>query len=428
MSLMEKKISPANKLEGQVRPPGDKSISHRALILGSLCSGETTIIGLLMGEDVKHTIGCLKALGVTIKQAGSEVTVVGAGVGGLKKAEKKLDAGNSGTLMRILTGVLAGQDFECRFIGDESLHKRPMARIIRPLKKMGAEITARKGKYPPLNIRGRTLKAISYKLPVASAQVKSCILLAGLLAEGNTQVIEPNPSRDHTERMLEYLGANIIREANTITLSGGDLKGDTISVPADFSSASFFLTAGAIVPGATVKVLEVGVNPTRTGFLTVLKKMGANIKISNQRILNNEPRADITVQSSNLEGIAIDGELIPLLIDEIPLIAVLATQADGRTVIKGAEEARVKETDRVKATVENLKRMGAEVKERPDGMVIKGKQALKGGIVKSYGDHRMTMAFSVAGLIAQKDTIIQNAQWVNVSYPHFYKHLKELMQ
>jgi 3-phosphoshikimate 1-carboxyvinyltransferase len=303
-----------------------------------------------------------------------------------------------------------------------------MDRIISPLRKMRAKIYAQDGKYPPLTIRGKKLQAISYKLPVASAQVKSCILLAGLLAEGTTQVIEPRPSRDHTERMLDYLGANITREDNAITVNGRKgLKGNIISIPADFSSASFFLAAGAVVKDAKIKVMDVGINPTRTGFLTMLKRMGAQIDMSNEKILNQEPRANITVKSCDLEGTEISTDLIPLLIDEIPLIAILATQASGTTIIKGAKEARVKETDRIKSTVENLKKMGAEVEERPDGMLIEGKQTLKGGIVKSYGDHRMAMAFTVAGLMAEGTTMIQDAQWVQISYPNFYQDLKELL-
>lgn len=422
-----KKIKPTNRLEGEVRPPGDKSISHRALILGSLCRGETPISGLLDAEDVKNTIQCLKTLGITINRTKSKVTVLGDGLTGYHRPKEPLVAGNSGTLMRILTGALAGQNFNSRFVGDKSLTQRPMDRIIDPLHKMGGKITARGGKYPPLHIKGRKLTSISYKLPVASAQVKSCILLAGLFAKGTTRVIEPHLSRDHTERMLDYLGAEIDRVDNTIILRGGKLEGRAIYVPGDFSSASFLLAAGAIVPGGQIKVKEVGVNPTRTGFLTVLEKMGATFKLTNQKNSNNEPRADITIKSSKLEGIEIGEDVIPLLIDEIPLIGVLATQAKGRTVIRNAEEARVKETDRIKATVENLKKMGGKVKEKPDGMVIKGKQNLKGGEVKAYGDHRIALAFSIAGLVAEKNTFIRGGRWVNVSYPNFYKHLKELI-
>ncbi len=427
MNPNSKKIKPANRLEGEARPPGDKSISHRALILGSLCRGKTPITGLLDAEDVNHTIQCLKTLGVTIKKRGDKATVLGNGLTGYHPPKEPLVAGNSGTLMRILTGALAGQNFSSYFLGDKSLTQRPMDRIIDPLHEMGGKITAREGKYPPLHIKGRKLTSISYQLPVASAQVKSCILLAGLFAKGTTRVTEPDPSRDHTERMLDYLGAGIERVNNKITLSGGKLEGRTIYVPGDFSSASFLLAAGAIVPDSQIKVREVGVNPTRMGFLTVLEKMGATFKLTNQKNSNNEPRADITIKSSKLRGIEIGEDLIPLLIDEIPLIGVLATQAKGRTVIRKAEEARVKETDRIKATVENLKRMGGKVKEKPDGMVIKGKQNLRGGEVKAFGDHRIALAFSIAGLVAEKNTIIRDAKWVNVSYPDFYKHLEELI-
>lgn len=424
---MEKIIQPSDKLEGELRPPGDKSMSHRALILGAISYGKTTITGLLEGEDVKKTQTCLKSLGVNIEKGSGKVILDGVGLKGLKKSDRALHAGNSGTLMRILTGILVGQDFPTRFIGDESLSDRPMDRIIAPLTGMGAEIHARDGMYPPLDIFGKRLKAISYELPVASAQVKSSILLAGLLANGTTQVKEPRASRDHTEQMLKYLGAEITRDPHQITIKGGSkLTGKSIHVPADFSSASFFLTAGSTVKESEIKLLEVGINPTRCGFLTVLEEMGAEINITNERTLNQEPLADISVGSSELHGIRVDEQLIPLLIDEIPLIAVLATQAHGKTIISGAREARIKETDRIQATAENLQKMGAKVKERPDGMIINGKVNLKGAVVRSFGDHRMAMAFAVAGLLADNNTVIKGAQWVNVSYPNFYRDLEEL--
>jgi 3-phosphoshikimate 1-carboxyvinyltransferase len=370
----------------------------------------------------------MQALGVEIKrEKGGGLLIKGAGDGGLKEAENVLSAENSATTMRLLTGLLAAQPFISVITGDKSLRSRPMDRVIQPLRLMGAQIWGRSGDTrAPLFIKGGQLHAIRYSLPVASAQLKSALLLAALFARGETVVIEPIPSRDHTERMLRAMGAKIKVRGNSIAISPGRLKAVDIAIPGDLSSAAFWLVAGAIHPQSEVRVRNAGINPTRSGILDVLKLMGADIMAENRRMVSGEPVADLSVKSGHLSGVEIGGELIPRVIDEIPLIAVAASVARGKTVIREAQELRVKETDRISATVKELSKMGADVAELPDGMVILGRKRLKGARCDSHGDHRLAMMLGVAALVAEGETEIDNAEAVNISYPRFWQDLKRL--
>lgn len=401
-------------------------------MLSSIAQGTSHIRGLSHGGDVKSTADCLRALGVLIEGPASingatAWQVHGRGLRGLKAPRVTLDAGNSGTTMRLLSGILSGQNFRSTITGDESLQKRPMGRIIEPLERMGAMIESRDG-YAPLTIRGGQLSGIHYELPVASAQVKSCVLLAGLYAADSTTVIESGPSRDHTERMLAFMGAEFQSSENALTVRGErEFKGCEISIPGDLSSAAFFIAAAGLVPKGTLMIRNVGINPTRTGFLECVHTMGGRVEYLNEREESGEPVADLLIESSPaLKAVEVTGKLIPNLIDEIPLLAVLATQAEGTTIIRDARELRVKETDRLRAVAENLKRMGARVEEEPDGLTITGPQRLTGARIESYGDHRIAMAFSVAGLIAEGTTTIDGAEWVDISFPGFFELLEQV--
>ncbi|KKK37602.1 3-phosphoshikimate 1-carboxyvinyltransferase [Mesobacillus campisalis] len=416
-------------LQGTIQVPGDKSISHRAVMFGSVAQGTTTVENFLPGEDCLSTIACFQKLGVSIEQEGSSVTIEGVGFEGLQEPMEVLDVGNSGTTIRLLMGILAGRPFHAVFTGDESIAKRPMTRVTVPLAQMGARISGRKdGEFTPISISGGGLKGIHYPLPVASAQVKSSILLAGLQAEGTTTVVEPEKTRDHTERMIKMFGGSVSSEGNEISVQGGQkLAAARVMVPGDISSAAFFLAAGAIVPGSRIKLLNVGLNPTRTGILDALQEMGADIEVLPYETENAEPAGDIIVQTSDLKGITIEGELIPRLIDEIPIIALLATQAEGRTLIKDAAELKVKETNRIDTVVKELSKMGAEIEATEDGMVIHGKTSLRGSTVSSHGDHRIGMMLAVAALLARgEDSYLENSEAIAVSYPAFFEHLESL--
>lgn len=427
---MELKIKPKDRLQGKIKVPGDKSISHRSVMLGALAEGRTEINGFLTGEDCLNTARAFQKMGVEIEGLGSEEMVIhGVGLNGLQEPGSVMDLGNSGTSMRLMLGILAGQDFYAVVTGDESLSKRPMARVVDPLSNMGAEIYGRDdANLAPLTVIGQELTSQEYKSPVASAQVKSCILLAGLYAEGTTTVIEPAKSRDHTERMLEYFGAELNINGLEVSVAGQpELEGQKIVVPSDISSASFFLVAALINQKTELILEDVGLNPTRAGILEVLTEMEADYDLLNKRLENQEPIADIKVKSSNLQATTIGGAVIPKLIDELPILAVAATQAEGETVIKDAEELRVKETDRISAMVTELRRLGVKVEEREDGMVIPGPQPIKGGCsCRSYGDHRIAMSLAVAGLIAQEEIKITNANCIKTSFPNFIELLKDI--
>ncbi|TRY28155.1 3-phosphoshikimate 1-carboxyvinyltransferase [Brevibacillus sp. LEMMJ03] len=415
------RVQPAKRIEGTVRVPGDKSISHRAVMFGALAEGTTTIEGFLPGADCLSTIDCFRRMGVDIEQEGDRVTVHGKGWYGLQEPSQHLDVGNSGTTIRLMAGILATQPFHAVMEGDESIAKRPMRRVIGPLRQMGAKIDGRKdGEYTPLSIRGGDLQGISYQSPVASAQVKSAILLAGLQAKGVTSVTEPQLSRDHTERMLQAFGVKVVRDGLTVSVEGGQtLKGRAIRVPGDISSAAFLIAAVMMVPGSSLLIENVGINPSRTGIIDVVRAMGGRIELQNERVVNEEPVADLLVTHAELRGIEIGGEIIPRLIDEIPVIAVMATQASGRTVIRDAEELRVKETDRIATVASQLSRFGAKVTPTPDGLIVEGATPLTGATIDSMGDHRIGMAMAIAGLAAAGETVIENDEAINVSFPGF---------
>ncbi len=424
---MEQGIRKPLTLRGEITPPADKSISHRSLILNSLAEGRAHVSNFLPSEDCLSTLSCLQALGVQIERAGSEVSISGVGRKGFAPPAETLDAGNSGTTMRLMAGLLAARRFTSTITGDESLRSRPMGRVIEPLSLMGASINGDENK-APLIIAGGNLRGIHYRLPVASAQVKSAILLAALLAEGNTVIEEPAASRDHTERMLRAMGAKIESKRLTITLTptSAALNPLNLRVPGDISSTAFWMVAGAIHPDASIKISNVGINPTRNGIVEVLQSMGAGIIIENQRVEGDEPVADLLIESSFLKGIAIGGDIIPRVIDEIPVIAVAASVAEGTTTIRDASELRVKETDRISATATELTKLGAQIEELPDGMIIHGVTKLKGNRCDSCGDHRLAMALAIAGLIAEGETVIANAEAVNISYPGFWDDLEKL--
>jgi 3-phosphoshikimate 1-carboxyvinyltransferase len=420
-------------LTGRIRVPGDKSISHRALMLGAIASGETTIEGLLLGEDPRSTAKCFSLMGAQISELNAErVTVRGVGIGQLEEPIEVLDAGNSGTTMRLMLGILAshpGRFFAVT--GDSSLRSRPMSRVIKPLQQMGAQICGRRANsLAPLAVLGQQLKGIHYHSPIASAQVKSCILLAGLMAQGETTVTEPALSRDHSERMLRAFGAQLTVDPETcsVTVTGpAQLQGQNVIVPGDISSAAFWLVAAAIVPGSELVVENVGVNPTRTGILEALEMMGADIQLQNQRLAAGEPVADILVRNSaQLRGCTIAGDLIPRLIDEIPILAVAATFASGTTIIRDAAELRVKESDRLAVTAAELNRMGAQITELPDGLEITGGTPLTGTDVDSYTDHRIAMSLAIAALNAIGTTTIHRAEAAAISYPDFTATLQQV--
>lgn len=427
-----KNILPPRQLVGEIAVPGDKSISHRALILNSLALGKSQITNLSPGKDCLSTINCLKALGVKLTKQDEKppaVLINGVGNAGLTESRDILNAGNSGTTIRLLSGVLCAQPFLSVLTGDVSLRSRPMKRLIEPLRLMGAEICGRDGdSLAPLVIRGKKLNGVSYTLPVPSAQIKSAILLAGLFARGDTTIEQLQPSRDHTERLLKCMGVKLKGDDMHIALTplNTPLTAVDLNVPGDISSAAYWLVAGAIHPNAKIKIINCGVNPTRTGIIDALLAMGARLKIENQRLEGNEPIADLHVESSRLKAIEIGGDLIPRLIDEIPLLAVAACVAEGKTVIRDAKELRVKESDRIASTSRELSRLGARIEEFPDGMVIYGGKALLGQEVRSHGDHRLAMSLTIAGLVAIGNTSIQNARVTEISNPFFWEELDNL--
>jgi len=421
-------------LQGNLRVPGDKSISHRALMLGAIAQGKTRIQGGLLGEDPRSTARCLRAMGASISELNpQQVVVEGVGNGNLQEPDAVLDAGNSGTTVRLMLGLLASSPQRFFVIsGDESLRSRPMSRVVEPLKQMGAQIWGRQNNSrAPLAIQGQSLQAIDYTSPIASAQVKSCILLAGLMTEGRTTVTEPSLSRDHSERMLAAFGADIATDAETksVTIQGKPtLKGQTIVVPGDISSAAFWLVAAMIVPDSELVIENVGINPTRTGILDALERMEADIAIEDQTLIAGEPVANLRVRSCSLKGAEIGGNLIPRLIDEIPIIAVAAVFAQGRTLIKDAAELRVKESDRIAVMASQLTKMGAKVTERSDGLEIVGGGNLTGTEIEAYNDHRVAMSFAIAALNAQGKTTINGAQAAAISYPDFFENLQQICQ
>ncbi len=429
---MDITIEPRGGFKGQVKVPGDKSISHRALILSSLVEGTVEIEGLLKADDPLSTLHCLKSLGVEIAEdkVGQKVILKGVGLHNYIEPGDILDAGNSGTTARLLLGVLAGQPIFTVLTGDRSLRKRPMGRVSEPLKMMGAQIDGRAGgTLLPFSVRGTKLKPLHYVMPVASAQVKSAILLASLYTQGNTVIAEDIPSRDHTERMLLYLGARISREreGKVVIENPFRMAAESIRVPGDISSAAFFLVAAALSHGGELVIEEVGINPTRTGILNILLQMGARVEIFNQREYNLEPVADLYVKGGvPLKGVEITAEVIPSLVDEIPVLAVAALFAEGETVIRGAGELRVKETDRLQALSSELGKMGGKIKEMPDGLVIQGGAHVCGARCQSHGDHRIAMALAVAALYARGETVIEGVDAVPVSFPGFFEMLDQL--
>lgn len=422
---MDWEIQPIKRWHGTYTVPGDKSISHRALMLGALAEGVTRITHLSLGKDVQSTSFCLLQLGVQIEQDGETVLVHGRGPKGLLTPKAILDAGNSGTTIRLLSGILAGHPFISTITGDDSLRKRPMKRIIEPLEKMGAKIESNPGFVAPLTIHGNQLHPIEYELPIPSAQVKSCILLAGLLAEGKTSVTEPAQSRDHTERMLPCFGVEVIKKGLTVEVKGrSTLRAIDIDVPGDISSAAFLMVAAVLLPEAKLTLLNIGMNPTRIGIIEVLRTMGCSIQEHNVQTLHHEPRADLIIESGTLSGTEIAGDLIPKIIDEIPILAIAATQARRKTVVRDAKELRVKETDRIAAVAKNLHAMGVNVEVFEDGFAIEGPQKLRGAVVDSFHDHRIAMAFAIAGLIAEGKTVVRGAECAEISYPNFYEIIK----
>ena len=421
------------KLKGELRVPSDKSISHRAVMLSSINKGEVLVKNFLRSEDCLNTLKAFLALGAEIEDRKGELLIRGKGKRSLKEPFNVLDLGNSGTSIRLISGILAGQPFYAVLTGDKYLRRRPMDRIAQPLREMGATILGREGgKYPPLTVVGREkLKGIDFKSPKASAQVKSAVLLAGLFTDETVRVTEPSKSRDHTERMLKAFGVDVKVKGLTVELGKKrELEGDlVIEIPADISSAAFFIVGALITPGSEVLLKEVILNPTRTGILKVIERMGGNFELLNRRTTGGEEVGELLVRyTPELRGTVIQGDEIPTLIDEIPVIALLATQAHGETVIRDAGELRVKESDRIKSTVENLRRVGAEARELPDGMVIKGKTPIKGGKVSSYGDHRIAMSFTIASLISQEPIEIDDVECISTSYPGFLDDLKRLLE
>lgn len=420
---------PSSPLKGELTVPGDKSISHRAVMFGAIANGTTRITNFLQGADCLSTIACFQKLGISIENTPSEILVHGKGLHGLSAPLDYLDTGNSGTTTRLIAGILAGQEFTSFLTGDASIQTRPMKRIIQPLSLMGASVESLRGNdCVPLKIQGHPLQSISYLSPVASAQVKSCILLAGLYGNDITSVTEPFLSRNHTELMLSHFGAKISSQNTTVSIEPEPvLYGTDISVPGDISSAAYFIAAALLVPGSELLIKHVGINPTRDGILRICKAMGADIQLMNHSTAGGEPVADLLVRHSALHGTVIEGELIPALIDEIPVIAVLAAYAKGTTVIRNAEELKVKESNRLGILVEELTAMGGNVEETSDGMIIHGGAPLHGASIDSRLDHRIAMSFAIAGLAAEGTTQLLRADCVNISYPGFYKDLRELM-
>ena len=420
-------IKKLTNLHGELTVPGDKSISHRAVMFGSLAKGTTKITHFLEGADCLSTISCFRKMGIDIENNNGEILVHGKGLHGLSAPVDILDVGNSGTTTRLISGILAGQNFVSELTGDNSIQSRPMKRIMTPLLSMGADIASMKGNNcVPLRITGHPLKAIHYDSPVASAQVKSCVLLAGMYSDGITSVTEPVLSRNHTEIMLNYFGAQVTSEETTASIAPEpSLFAREITVPGDISSAAYFIAAGLLVPGSEILLKNVGINPTRDGLLRVCKDMGADITLLNVN-MDGEPTADLLVRASSLHGTTVGGEIIPTLIDEIPMIAVMAAFAEGTTVIKDAKELKVKESDRILVMAENLSRMGADITPTDDGMIIHGGKPLHGAEIDSYLDHRVAMSFAVAGLLCDGPLSIKGGDCVKISYPEFYEDLYRL--
>ncbi|MFH0395624.1 3-phosphoshikimate 1-carboxyvinyltransferase [Streptococcus sp. A34] len=420
----------ARALEGTIRVPGDKSISHRSIIFGSLAKGVTRVHDILRGEDVLSTMQVFRDLGVTIEDNGDVVEVHGVGFDGLQAPKNDLDMGNSGTSIRLISGVLAGQEFEATMFGDDSLSKRPMDRVTVPLSQMGVTVSGQTDRdLPPLTIKGtKSLKPISYQLPVASAQVKSALLFAALQAEGESVIIEKEITRNHTEDMIVQFGGHLSVDGKEIRITGGqEFTAQEIVVPGDISSAAFWLVAGLVVPGSKITLENVGINETRTGILDVIKAMGGKITLSNVDEIAKS--ANITVEYSSLQATDIAGDLIPRLIDELPIIALLATQANGTTIIRDAEELKVKETDRIQVVADALNSMGAKIEPTADGMIIEGPTPLHGATVNTFGDHRIGMMTAIAALLAQDgDVVLERAEAINTSYPAFFDHLESLVK
>ncbi len=415
----------SHPLKGEITVPGDKSISHRGIMLGALANGTTSITNFLKGADCLSTISCFQKMGIEIEETENEILVHGKGLHGLSAPKEILDAGNSGTTTRLISGILAGQNFSCDLTGDASIQKRPMKRIMTPLSMMGADITSvHNNGCAPLHIKGAPLKGISYQSPVASAQVKSCVLFAGLYADGKTSVTEPFLSRNHSELMLSSFGASVQTCGTTATIEPEPvLTAQKVEVPGDISSAAFFIAAGLLIPGSELLIKNVGINPTRDGILRVCRQMGANLELLNTRTQCGETVADILVKHSELNGTVIEGDLIPTLIDELPVIAVMAACANGETIIRNAEELKVKESNRLEIIVHHLSEMGCDITGTEDGMIIRGGKPLHGAVLDSHLDHRIAMSFAVAGLVADGETEITNADCVNISYPGFYRDL-----
>jgi len=419
-------INPTASLRGEITVPGDKSISHRSIMLGAIANGITTVRGFLRGEDNLATMGAFRSMGIRIDDDGQTIAIHGKGLHGLSEPADVIDCGNSGTTIRLITGLLAGQAFFSVVTGDQYLRKRPMKRVVEPLTRMGARILGRdRGSLAPLAISGSSLNPITYDSPVSSAQVKSAIMLAGLYANGETSVCEPSLSRDHSERMLRLFGAKVETFKNGVTVTGGiELQGGEINVPGDISSAAFFIVAGLIAPDSELLIRDVGVNPTRTGVLDVLTSMGGRIELLNEREVSGEPVADILVTSSTLRGVDISGSVVPRAIDEFPAICIAAACAEGTTRIRDARELRVKETDRISAVATNLRRLGVNVDECDDGMDISGVEQLGSAELDSFGDHRIAMSFSIAGMVSSGNITVNDVDCVATSFPTFYSILE----
>lgn len=417
-------------LRGELTIPGDKSVSHRSVMFGALSDGLTEADNFLTGADCLSTIACFRRMGIEIEQNGTHVLIHGKGLHGLSAPTSVLDAGNSGTTVRLMSGILSGQNFSSTITGDASIQKRPMKRVMDPLSRMGADIASLNNNgCAPLEIHGKQLRAIDYLSPVASAQVKSCVLLAGMYADGPTSVTEPVVSRNHSELMLKYFGASLTSEDRTVTIRPEPvLTGQKVNVPGDISSAAYFIAAALLVPGSEVLLKNVGINPTRDGMLRVCRAMGADITLINEDHSGAEPCADLLIRSSSLKGTVIEGDIIPTLIDELPVIAVLAAFADGTTIISDAAELRVKESDRIAVMTENLQKLGCDVEATDDGMIIHGGKQLHGATVDSHMDHRIAMSFAVAGLVCGGEMEILGADIVNISYPGFFEDLENLMK
>ncbi|MCM8772833.1 MAG: 3-phosphoshikimate 1-carboxyvinyltransferase [Candidatus Omnitrophica bacterium] len=419
-------VEKPKKINGIIELPGDKSITHRAFLFGSIARGKTVIYNYSKGKDCMTTLKCIENLGIKVERNEERIIIEG---NEYREPEDVLNCENSGTTIRLLSGILASKPFYSVLTGDSSLRQRPMDRIIKPLREMGAEIYGRSNdKYPPLTIKGKKLKGINFKMEIPSAQVKSCIIFATIFADGKTEIEEIYQTRDHTERLLKFLDGNIRKEGTKIILEGNQvLKGKEIYIPGDFSSASYFIASTFLIPGASIIIKKVGLNPTRTGFLNVIERMGGKFKILNQMEISNEPVGDLKVEyTENLKGVEILPSEVPNIIDEIPIIAILGCIAKGKTVVSGAKELRVKESDRIKSITTELKKLGADIEEKEDGFIVKGGKKLKGTNVNSWNDHRIAMALTLASFIAEEKTIIENSECVDISFPEFFDKFREL--